>query len=137
VTHRSRRLLWGAPFAGHGWSRQFLPPALFFLTAWGIERHGCGEAFIDPAPRLQLAAHGRVADVAGVRDEIMAYEVDGPALLHRADVAGTLGSQALKVCGDALAFGGWTSGLGGVGQSWESSRLVGFEPGAHGVFMAV
>jgi len=96
-----------------------------------------GEAFIDPTTRLQLTAHGRVADVACVLGEIMAYAVDCPALLNIAEVAGTLGSQALKVCGDALAFGGRTPGLGGVVKSLESSRLVGFEPGAHGVFIAV
>ena len=91
MTHRSRRFLRGAPFAGPGWSRQFLPPALFFLGTRGLERHGFGKAFIDPAPCLQLAAHGRITDVAGVLGEVMADEVDRPAGLNIAEVAGTLG----------------------------------------------
>ena len=109
----------------------------FFLGARGFQGHRCGTAFLDPAPRLQLAAHGRITVVAGVLGEIMADEVHGPALLHRAEVAWTLGQQALKVCGDELAFGGRTPGLRGVVQSLESSSLVGFEPGANGVCIAV
>ena len=124
-------------FAGCGWWRQFLPPALFFLGAWSVAGHSWGEAFIDPATRLQLAAHGRVADVACVLGEIRAYEVDCPARLKRAAVAGTLGSQVLKLGGDLLACGGRPSGVRGVLKPWESSRLVGFEPGAYGMFMAV
>ena len=137
MTHRSRRLLRVAPFNGPGWSRQWLPPALFFLGARGFQGHRFGQAFLDPAPRLQLAAHGRITVVAGVLGEIMADEVHGPALLHRAEVAWTLGQQALKVCGDELAFGGRTPGLWGVVKSLESSSLVGFEPGANGVCIAV
>ena len=41
------------------------------------------------------------------------------------------------MCGDELAFGGRTPGLRGVVQSLESSSLVGFEPGANGMFIAV
>jgi hypothetical protein len=64
------------------------------------------------ATRLQLAAHGRVTDVACVLCEIMAYEVDRPAVLNRAKVAWTLGQQALKLCDDALAFGTRRPGCG-------------------------
>ena len=39
MTHRARRLLRGAPFDGPGWSRQFLPPALFFLGTRGFKGH--------------------------------------------------------------------------------------------------
>jgi hypothetical protein len=67
----------------------------------------------------------------------MAYEVDRPAVLNRAKEAWTLGQQALKLCGDALAFGGRTPGVRGVLKALESSSLVGFEPGANGVCMAV
>ena len=67
----------------------------------------------------------------------MADEVHCPALLNRAEVAWTLGQQALKVCGNALGFGGRTPGLRGVVQSLESRSLVGFEPGANRVFIAV
>ena len=96
-----------------------------------------GEAFVDPAPRLQLAAHGRVTDVArGVR-EMMADEVDRPALLNIAQVTWALSQQVLKLCGDTLALRGWPSGLRGVLQPWEPSCLIGFEPGANGVFIAV
>jgi hypothetical protein len=49
----------------------------------------------------------------------------------------TLGQQVFKVCGDALAFGGRTPGGRGGLQSWESSSLVGVEPRAHRVVMAV
>jgi hypothetical protein len=62
-----------------------------FFGAWGVAGHSFGEAFIDPSPRLQLAAHGRVTDVACVLGEIRADEVDRPAVLNRAEVAGTLG----------------------------------------------
>ena len=95
------------------------------------------EAFIDPAPRLQLAAHGRVTDIACVLGEGMADEGDRPAGLTIAEVAGTLGQQALKVGRDDLTCGGRTPRLRGMLQSWESSRLVGFEPGAKGRFIAV
>ena len=67
----------------------------------------------------------------------MTDEVHGPAVLNRAKMARTVGQQVLKLCGDALAFGGRTPGLRGVVKAWESSRLVGFEPGANGVFIAV
>jgi hypothetical protein len=43
----------------------------------------------------------------------------------------------LQLCGDLLAFGGWPPGLRGVLKPWESSRLVGFEPGANGMLIAV
>jgi len=61
-----------------------------------MERHGFGDAFIDPAPRLQLAAHGRVTDIAGVLGEGMAYEGDRPAGLTIAEGGwdfGPTGSQ--------------------------------------------
>jgi hypothetical protein len=92
---------------------------------------------IDPAPRRHWAAPGRVTNVARFLREIMAEEVHRPARLHRTEVAGTLGSQGLKRCGDLLAFGGWPSGGRRVLKPWESSRLVGFEPGAHGMCIAV
>jgi hypothetical protein len=109
----------------------------FFLGTRGIEGYGFGEAFIDPSTRLQLAAHGRVTDVAQVLYEIMTDEVDRPAVLNIAEVAGTLGQQALKLGRDVLAFGGRTPGLRGVLKPWESKSLIGFEPGADGVFIAV
>ena len=61
-----------------------------------------------------MAAHGRVTDVARLLREIIAYEVHRPALLKRAEVAGTLGEQVLKLGGDLLALGGWPSGVRGA-----------------------
>ena len=109
----------------------------FFLGPWSLEGHGGGKAFRDPAPCLQVAAHGRVTDVARCLREIMADEVHCPALLTGAEVAGTLDEQVLQLCGDLLAFGGGPPGLRGVLQPWESSRLGGFEPGANGMLIAV
>jgi hypothetical protein len=67
----------------------------------------------------------------------MTDEVDRPAVLNIAEVARTLGQQVLKVCSDALAFGGRTPGLRGIVKSLESRGLVSFEPGTNGVFIAV
>ena len=92
---------------------------------------------IDPAPRLQSTAYGRITDIARLLGEIMANEVDRPAILDIAEVAGTLGQQVLKLGRDVLAFGGRTPGLRGVLKSWESRSWVSLEPGADGVFIAV
>ena len=67
----------------------------------------------------------------------MTDEVDRPAVLTITKVMGTLGQQALKVCSDALAFGGRTPGLRGIVKALEARSLVSFEPGANGVFIAV
>jgi hypothetical protein len=59
-----------------------------------------------------------------------------PIKSNIAELAGTLGQQMLQLGGDALAFGSRTPGLEGILQAWESSPLIGFEPGANGVFIA-
>jgi hypothetical protein len=52
---------------------------------------GCGEAFLDPSPRLQLAAPGRVPDVVRVLGARRTEEVDRPAVRHITKGVGTLG----------------------------------------------
>jgi hypothetical protein len=39
--------------------------------------------------------------------------------------------------GNALAFRGRPAGLWSVLQPWEASGLIGFEPGANGMFITV
>jgi hypothetical protein len=72
-----------------------------------------------------------------VLGEIIAEKLDCPPVFNVAEVAGTLGQQALKVGGDELAFGGRTPGLRGVVKSLQSRRLVSFEPGTNSVLIAV
>jgi hypothetical protein len=52
---------------------------------------GVGEAFVDPLPGLQLAANRRVTGCALVLGEIIATEINGPAVFNIADVAGAVG----------------------------------------------
>jgi hypothetical protein len=109
----------------------------FFLGRGRITGNGFREAFVDPLPGVQLAADRRVTDRLLVLREIIAEEIDGPALFNRAKVAGTVDEELFELLGDVLAFRGWPPRLGCVMEPWETSGAVCLEPGTNGVFIAV
>lgn len=90
MIHRHRRLLPVDALGARQWWRQFLPPGLFFLGAGGVAGYSFGEAFVDPVPCLQLAAHRRVTERLVVLGEIIAEEIDRPAGFNIPEVAGTV-----------------------------------------------
>jgi hypothetical protein len=109
----------------------------FFFSAGSITGDGFSEAFVDPVPGFQLAAHRRVTGGALVLGEIIAQEIDGPTIFNVAKVAGTVGEELLEVGRDALPGGGRPPRLGGVLQPWEASGPIRLEPGANRVLVAV
>src|SRR5918911_1046823 len=135
--HRQKRLLPTVALDGRRWRRQFLPPGLFFLGTGSVAGDGCGKAFIDPVPGLQLASHRRVTAHLVVCGEIIAKEIDRPAVFNRAEVAGTVAEELLELLGDVLAFRGRPARLGGVMESCQARAAIGLEPRANGVLVAV
>lgn len=69
--------------------------------------------------------------------EIIANEVDGPAGFEVAHVSWRLGQQRFKLLIECLSFDGRASGFRGIDESLDALTLVGFEPSAHGLFIAI
>jgi hypothetical protein len=72
-----------------------------------------------------------------VLGEIIAEEIDGPAVFNRAEMAGTVGEELLDLGGDTLPCGGRPSRWGRVMQPPEASAPIRLELGANGVLVAV
>ena len=87
----------------------------FFLGTGRVAGDGCGTAFRDPVPGLQLASHRRVTDRLVVCGEIIAEEMHRPAVFNRAEVAGTVDEERRDLFGNALAFGGLGAPVGVYG----------------------
>ena len=109
----------------------------FFLDIGSVAGDGCGQAFLDPVPGLQLASHRRVTDRLVVCGERIAEEMDRPAVFHRAAVAGTVDEELLELLGDVLALRSRPSRLGGVMESCQARAAIRLEPRANGVLVAV
>lgn len=69
--------------------------------------------------------------------EIIANEVDGPASFEVANVSWRLGQQWFKLLIECLSFDGRASRFRGIDESLDALTLVGFEPGAYGLFIAI
>jgi hypothetical protein len=109
----------------------------FFLRSGSMLGDRCGEAFGDPISGLQLAADRGITGGLLVLGKIITDESHGPALCNRAEVGGTVGSELLKLCRDALPKSGRSPRLWGVVPAGEARRAIRLEPGAHGMLMAV
>ena len=109
----------------------------FFFGTGSVAGDGFGQVFIDPVPGLQLASHRRVTDRLGVCGEIIAEEIDRPAVFTRAEVAGTVDEELLELLGDVLAFRGRPSRLGCIMEPCQASDAIRLEPSANGVLVAV
>src|SRR5262249_34871385 len=119
------------------WRRQLPPPGLFSLGTGRVAGDGCGKAFIDPVPGLQLASHCGVTDRLMVFGAIITEEMDRPAFFNRAEVAGAGGQRLLELLGDVLAFRGRPSRLGRGMEPCQARAAIRLEPSAHGVLVAV
>jgi hypothetical protein len=84
-----------------------------FLGARRVAGDGSGEAFVDPVTGSELTAHRRVTGGGVVLGEIIAEEIDGPVVFYRTAMAGTVGSQLLNLCRDALPQSGRPPPVGG------------------------
>ncbi len=84
----------------------------FFLGARGVTGDGSGEAFVDPLASSELTAHRRVTGGDVVLGERIAEEIDGPAVFHIVEMAGTVGEEPLDLGGDTLPCGGRPARLG-------------------------
>ena len=86
---------------------------------------------------MQLASHRRVTDRLLVLGEIIAEEIDGPALFSIAEVAGTVGEELRDLYGNALAFCGGAPRLGGIVEPCKALGAIRLEPGANGMLVAL
>jgi hypothetical protein len=62
----------------------------FFLGTGSVAGDAFGKTFIDPVPGLQLASHRRVTHRLVVLGEIIAEEIDRPAVFNIAKMARTV-----------------------------------------------
>jgi hypothetical protein len=69
--------------------------------------------------------------------EIIAEEIDRPAIFNVAKVARTVGEELLDVGRDTLPCGGRPPRLGRVVERCEASGAIRLEPRANGVLVAV
>jgi hypothetical protein len=81
-----------------------------------------------------VAPYGTVTDGEEMLGEIIANEVDG---LKVANVSWRLGQQHFKLLIERLSFDGRASRCRGIDESLDALTLVGFEPGAHGLFITI
>jgi hypothetical protein len=96
-----------------------------------------GEALVDPATSLEVTPNRAVTDFELLLGEMITNEVYGPSRFEIANVTRALLKQAVEVLIERLAFGGRSSGFGGVIKPGDAVTLVGFEPGAHGLLIAI
>lgn len=100
-------------------------------------RQGGRQAFVDPAAGWQVAPYGTVTDGESRLGESLANEVDAPASFELANVSWRLGQQGFKLLIECLSFEGRASRCRGLDASLDALPWVGFEPGAHGLFIAI
>jgi hypothetical protein len=84
-----------------------------------------------------VAPYGTVTDGEEMLGEIIANEVDGPAGFEVANVRWRLGQQHVKLLIERLSLDGRASRCRGIDESLDALTWVGFEPGAHGLFIAI
>ena len=114
-----------------------MPPELFFICCRCLFGHGLGEALVYSATRLEVASKRTVTHLELLLGERITKKVYGPSRFQVAKVGRMVVKQGMEMLIEGLALARRSSGFGRVVKPIDTLLLIGFEPGAHGLLIAV